>query len=107
MTVMTGSSAVRIADVASGGSPPSDDVYVSIRPEDLELHACRPRDALNVLEGRVALISYLGNFVEYVVESGGREWRVQVHPHDLFDIGAEVFLELPPACCLCLPRETA
>ena len=93
--------------MAAGGSPPSDDVYLSIRPEDVELHACRPRDALNVLEGRVALISYLGNFVEYVVESGGREWRVQVHPHDLFDIGAEVFLELPPACCLCLPRETA
>jgi iron(III) transport system ATP-binding protein len=101
-----GQSTVLCADVAQPGRTPGGDVYLSVRPEDLVVHAARPRDAVvNVLEGRVTLISYLGNFVEYVVRAAGRDWRVQAHPHELLEMGAEVFLELPPDRCLCLPAE--
>jgi hypothetical protein len=67
------------------------------------LQCARPPESPNVLLGRITFTSYLGNLVEYVVLSAGREWRVQAHPHDLFEVGAEVSLELPPAYCLCLP----
>jgi TOBE domain len=59
----------------------------------------------NVLQGTLAELSYLGNMVEYLVRADGREWRVQAHPHDLATVGADVWLELPPACCLCLPDQ--
>jgi ABC-type Fe3+/spermidine/putrescine transport system ATPase subunit len=91
------------ADVPPGGQPPHGDVYLSIRPEDIVLRSPGPADGPNTLAGRVTVISYLGNLVEYVVWAAGREWRVQAHPHQLFDVGAEVSLELPPAACLCLP----
>jgi ABC-type Fe3+/spermidine/putrescine transport system ATPase subunit len=91
------------ADVPAGGQPPTGEVYLSIRPEDMGLHCVRPAAIANVLSGRITFTSYLGNLVEYVVLAAGREWRVQAHPHDLFEVGAEVFVELPPASCLCLP----
>jgi iron(III) transport system ATP-binding protein len=91
------------ADVPAGGQPPIGEVYLSIRPEDVVLHCVPPAQVANVLSGRITFTSYLGNLVEYVVRSAGREWRVQAHPHDLFEVGADVFVELPPASCLCLP----
>jgi ABC-type Fe3+/spermidine/putrescine transport system ATPase subunit len=101
-----GERTILCADVSQSGRAPGGDVFLSVRPEDLVLHSARPRDSmLNVLEGRVTLISYLGNFVEYVVRAAGRDWRVQAHPHELLEMGAEVFLEIPPGRCLCLPGE--
>jgi iron(III) transport system ATP-binding protein len=93
------------ADSVRTDQPANGSVYLSVRPEDVVLHRCRPQNATNVLDGRITLTSYLGNLVEYVVEACGREWRVQVHPHDPFEVGATVFLELPPERCLCLPAE--
>jgi iron(III) transport system ATP-binding protein len=85
------------------GGPPSGHVYVSVRPEDVVLHNSPPSSTTNVLQGTLSEFSYLGNTVEYLVQAAGREWRVQAHPHDLFSVGSHVWLELPPACCLCLP----
>ena len=99
-----GPPALLYAHVAAGASAPDGDVFLSIRPEDVVIHVARPDRADNVLAGRITLISYLGNLVEYVVEAAGREWRAQAHPHDVFELGGEVFLELPPASCLCLRR---
>jgi iron(III) transport system ATP-binding protein len=95
------------ADVPLGGRPPSGDVYLSIRPEDIKLQSrsSSAADAPNTLLGRVTVIGYLGNLVEYLVLAAGQEWRVQAHPHELFEVGADVSLELPPAYCLCLPAE--
>jgi iron(III) transport system ATP-binding protein len=91
------------ADVPPGGQPPSGEVYLTIRPEDVVLRCSPLADAPNVLSGRIAFVNYLGNLVEYGVLCAGREWRVQAHPHALVEVGADVSLELPPACCLCLP----
>jgi ABC-type Fe3+/spermidine/putrescine transport system ATPase subunit len=78
-------------------------VYVSVRPEDVVLHGSPPSNTTNVLQGTLVEFSYLGNMVEYLVHAAGREWRVQAHPHDLLSVGSAVWIELPPACCLCLP----
>jgi ABC-type Fe3+/spermidine/putrescine transport system ATPase subunit len=89
------------------GGTLSGEVFVSVRPEHVVLHSTRPLDAPNVLAGRVEVLNYLGNLVDYVVRAHGREWRVQAHPQQVFETGSEVFLELPPEVCLCLPIDGA
>jgi iron(III) transport system ATP-binding protein len=84
---------------ASAGSS----VHVSVRPEDIKLHRQPPAGRPNVLEGRVASVGYLGNLVDYLVATEAQTWRVQSHPSESFAPQEKVYLELPPARCLCLP----
>jgi iron(III) transport system ATP-binding protein len=99
-------SARAVSSLPSGG-----EVYLSIRPEDIRLRGGSldlQGDALSVnvdsnLCGTVETVNYLGNFVEYVVQAAGQEWRVQAHPQDTFQVGDTVSLELPAERCLCLP----
>jgi iron(III) transport system ATP-binding protein len=84
---------------ATHGVRASGDVYLSIRPEDIRLS--RPAGG-NGLCGTVEAMNYLGNFVEYVVQAAGHEWRVQADPHATFRVGDQVGLEFSPERCLCL-----
>jgi ABC-type Fe3+/spermidine/putrescine transport system ATPase subunit len=95
---------VRVGDavVRARGTTSVRDVYISIRPEDIELTS-GPAEAPNGLCGAVEMVNYLGNFVEYVVRAGDHEWRVQTDPHGTFAVGDQVSLLLPPDRCLCLP----
>ena len=95
---------VRVGDavVRARGTTSVRDVYISIRPEDIELTS-GPAGAPNALCGAVEMVNYLGNFVEYVVRAGDHEWRVQTDPHGTFAVGDQVSLLLPPDRCLCLP----
>jgi ABC-type Fe3+/spermidine/putrescine transport system ATPase subunit len=85
---------------AASSVPSSGEVYLSVRPEDIRLHAGASGDGVC---GRVETVNYLGNFVEYVVQATGQEWRVQAHPQDIFQVGDTVSLEFSPERCLCLP----
>jgi ABC-type Fe3+/spermidine/putrescine transport system ATPase subunit len=84
--------------------PSSGEVYLSIRPEDIRLRGggldLQGGDGLC---GTVETVNYLGNFVEYVVQAAGQEWRVQAHPQDTFQVGDTVSLEFSPERCLALP----
>jgi iron(III) transport system ATP-binding protein len=96
--VQVGQNTFRARAVAS--LPPSGEVYLSIRPEDIRLRASTGGEGLG---GAVETVNYLGNFVEYVVQAAGQEWRVQAHPQDIFQVGDTVSLEFAPERCLCLP----
>ena len=85
---------------AASSLPSSGEVYLSIRPEDIHLQGGARGDGLC---GRVETVNYLGNFVEYVVQATGLEWRVQAHPQDIFQVGDTVSLEFSPDRCLALP----
>jgi iron(III) transport system ATP-binding protein len=85
---------------AASSAPSSGEVYLSVRPEDIRLRSGEHADGLC---GRVETVNYLGNFVEYVVQAAGQEWRVQTHPQDTFQVGDTVSLEFSPERCLALP----
>jgi ABC-type Fe3+/spermidine/putrescine transport system ATPase subunit len=85
---------------ATSGLPASGEVYLSIRPEDIRLRAGLHGEELC---GTVETVNYLGNFIEYVVQAAGQEWRVQAHPQDMFQVGDTVSLAVAPERCLALP----
>jgi ABC-type Fe3+/spermidine/putrescine transport system ATPase subunit len=96
------------AELQAAYSPPlqadrGSSVHVSVRPEDIQLHRQPPPGRPNVLEGQVASVGYLGNLVDYLVATEAQTWRVQAHPSEAFAPRDRVYLELPPARCLCLP----
>jgi putative spermidine/putrescine transport system ATP-binding protein len=70
----------------------SGEATLSIRPEDVRLHARRP-DA-PAFEGRVSFVRDVGRLVETLVRVGEQEVAVIGAPP--LDEGTEVWLELPP-----------
>lgn len=97
------SDGMRLQAQAPGNSGNRAEAYLSIRPEDIALHRSAPADRVNLLEGVIETVGYLGNLVEYLVRTRGFEWRVQAHPSESFSAGESIVLELPPERCLCLP----
>jgi iron(III) transport system ATP-binding protein len=80
---------------------PGEAVFLTIRPEEIQLHRQPPAAERNVLPGIVTTVGYVGNLVDYVVRTEGWSWRVQAHPGSAFAQDDPVYLELPPAASLC------
>ena len=81
---------------------PGKEVYVSIRPEDVEVFAEPPQDRENLFKGVIAHKAYLGNFLYFFVDVNGTRIQAQV-PHSLpQDEGQEVHLYLDPQKCMVL-----
>jgi iron(III) transport system ATP-binding protein len=90
-------SADGITEAAPGGK-----VFVSIRPEDVEVFSQPPQARENVFKGVIAHRAYLGNFLYFFVDVNGTRIQAQV-PHDLTqDEGQEVHLFLDPQKCIVL-----
>jgi iron(III) transport system ATP-binding protein len=82
---------------------PGMDVLVSARPEDLQLTATLPPDALNVLTGRVVHRVFLGEVADYLIDAGGQELRVRAKPELEFQIGQTLHIGISPQKCVALP----
>jgi iron(III) transport system ATP-binding protein len=81
---------------------PGRTVYVSIRPEDIEV-LTQPTEAReNVLKGTIVHKAYLGNFLYFFVSVNGTMIRVQVPHHLPQEEGQELFLSLNPQKCVIL-----
>jgi iron(III) transport system ATP-binding protein len=87
------------------GQPVSagQEVLVSARPEDLLLSSAPLADGLNVLKGKIAHRVFLGEVVDYLVDTGEGEIRVRAKPEADFAIGQAVHLGIPPQKCVALP----
>ncbi len=62
-----------------------------LRPEAVALFgpvAAQPGEGMQVLQGHILEVSYLGAYSEYLVEAGGAKLRV--HSNDDFDLNADV-----------------
>ena len=79
------------------------DVLVSARPEDLQLFDKPPGDGLNALTGKIAHRVFLGEVVDYLIDTGEGEIRVRAKPELDFHIGQAVHLGVPPQKCVALP----
>lgn len=81
-----------------------ENVYVSLRPEDVILHINEPTgtDNGNVVEAKVIDTVYLGNFLECRVDVNGHEVNIQIDHFEQLSNGQKVFISFQPAHALCL-----
>jgi ABC-type Fe3+/spermidine/putrescine transport system ATPase subunit len=77
-------------------------VYVSIRPEDVEILAQPTPARENLLKGTIVHKAYLGNFLYFFVSVNETMIRVQVSHHLPQEEGQELFLSLDPQKCVVL-----
>jgi len=77
-------------------------VAVVIRPEDVVVHTKKPSGALNILEGKVATVMFLGEYLDCSIEIGAR--TLQAHQPRSLELrrGDPVWVELPPSQCLAM-----
>jgi iron(III) transport system ATP-binding protein len=91
----------------AGGVAAGKPVWISIRPEDVEIGPAKASSGEdNRLEGTVASALYMGNCVDYHVEVGGARIRVQARADTPYREGDRVALTFPPTACVCIPGET-
>ena len=84
------------------GMTPGQAVYVSIRPEDVEVLAEPAPARGNVFKGTIAHKAYLGNFLYFFVNVNNTMIRVQVPHHLPQEEGQELMLSLDPQKCVIL-----
>ena len=78
----------------------ASDVLVAIKPENVLVSNKPHREAVNVFEGKVEVVSYLGGHMELLVSSGSQSIKIQSHPDDAgLEEGAKVYVKFPPNQC--------
>lgn len=97
LTVRTGDGMVRClapSPVATGAA-----VTLSIRPETIELRNVGAQATDNTLPAKVASRSFLGDVVEYDVQTSTQGVRVRMPPNIEFSLGQDVFVCFRQADC--------
>jgi len=89
---------VRVADPPSVGA--DDEVFVSIRPEELSLSAAAtPAAGDNAWSGTVSLATFIGEQIIYLVDVGEHRLEVHARPAEQFEIGSPVTVGANPQRC--------
>ena len=78
-------------------------VLVSARPEDFVLSDKLPGEGFNVLAGKIAHRVFLGEVVDYLIDTGEGEIRVRAKPEFDFRVGQLVQVSVSPQKCVALP----
>ena len=79
-----------------------EEMYASIRPEDVEVFTEPPPDRENLFKGTIAHKAYLGNFLYFFVNVNDTMVRVQVPHHLPQEEGQDLYLYLNPQKCMLL-----
>jgi iron(III) transport system ATP-binding protein len=89
-----------------GGLGEGDAVIITLRPENIGLlreHPGQPLDFVGtVLEGKVEIAAFMGDFLDCRIRVGDQPFRVKVHPSFSLVVGARVYLKLPKESCTLL-----
>jgi len=79
-----------------------DQVFASIRPEDVQIYDAPPQTGDNIIKGTIVHRAYLGNFLYFFVSVNDTMIRVQV-PHNVpQEEGQQLYLSLEPQKCMIL-----
>ena len=79
----------------------SDEIAVSVRPEDVHLSETAPDDArYNCLTGIVDQAVFLGEYLDLKVRLGEHEMLARAHPGLRAHAGARIYLRLDPDKCI-------
>ena len=93
---------VLCSDKGEAEAQPGKEIFVSIRPEDVEVMAEKPRDRENLFRGVIAHKAFLGSFLYFFVKVNDIMIQAQV-PHSLpQEEGEEIYLFLDPQKCMIL-----
>ena len=79
-----------------------EEVFASIRPEDVEIYAEPPQTGENLFKGTIAHKAYLGNFLYFFVNVNDTMIRAQVPHYVPQEEGQELYLVLNPKKCMIL-----
>ncbi|UCG39555.1 MAG: ABC transporter ATP-binding protein [bacterium] len=93
---------VLCATPAAAETEPGKSVFVSIRPEDVEVFDSPPPERENVFRGVIAHKAFLGNFLYFFVKVNGTMIQAQVPHHLPQEEGQEIYLLLDPGKCIIL-----
>lgn len=93
--------------IQAAGAPnvtAGENVYISLRPEDVLLHVNEPTgtDNGNVVEAKVIDTVYLGSFLECRVDVNGHEVNIQIDHFEQLSNNQTVFISFQPEHALCL-----
>jgi iron(III) transport system ATP-binding protein len=94
--------ALRCSGAAADAAEAGQQVFASIRPEDVEVYAESQPARENLFRGTIAHKAYLGNFLYFFVQVNGTEIRVQVPHHLPQEEGQEIYVYLNPEKCMVL-----
>ena len=95
---------LKIQALGGAGATKGDQLFISLRPEDITLHLKKPTGTShgNVFEGNVIDTIYLGSFLECRIDVGGHEVGIQIDHFEQLESGQKVFLSFLPDHGLCL-----
>jgi spermidine/putrescine ABC transporter ATP-binding subunit len=97
----------RLEAVPNGAVP--DRCVLAIRPENVAVGTAAPSNG-NVVHGRVAFVSYLGNTLRYDIEAqGGQILKADIRDpwhHEPFALGQNVTVSFPPSVTLAIADDT-
>ena len=79
-------------------------VLISVRPEDVELSETR-FEGSNVVQGRVDLKVFLGEYVDFQINIGERQLLARAHPSLRTEVGGTVFVRMNPTKCISIRSE--
>ncbi|MBU2512353.1 ABC transporter ATP-binding protein [bacterium] len=79
-----------------------DDVFASLRPEDVEVFADRPEGKDHCYKGTILNRAYLGNLLFFFIDLNGDKIRAQASHLQPFEEGQEVYVYLNPEKCILL-----
>ncbi|HLQ33877.1 MAG TPA: ABC transporter ATP-binding protein [Chloroflexota bacterium] len=94
----------QITAACPDGVQPGNKVTVSVRPENLTIHAQAPSTG-NVLPGEVEMFMFLGEIAECRVKVGGSTLRTRQHPNVFFAHGEGVHVQIPYEACTVISDE--
>jgi len=97
--------AIRLEALLPVGATKDKTVTVMIRPEDIAITRDTPDRDRNVLSGIVVSSSFLGNLVDYSVETARFVLRVQAARGTTFERAERVYLSVVPQRCIGIDPE--
>jgi iron(III) transport system ATP-binding protein len=89
----------QVQAVCPDGVAESDEVTLSIRPENIRLHTSEPAGTVNVFPGVLEKRTFLGEFLECGVRVGETAFVTRQHPTMRLRPGDQLYLELPIELC--------
>ena len=101
---VNGQTPLRLQAVGAPGANAGQNVFLSLRPEDIALHIAAPNGDAgpNVMTGRVIDTVYLGSFLECRVDVSGHEINIQIDHFEQLSPQQQVYLTFRPEHGLCL-----
>ena len=96
---------LRLEALLPAGTAKGETVTIMIRPEDIAITSEAPERDRNVLPGVVIGSSFLGNLVDYSVETARLVLHVQVPRGATFELAERVYLTVQPERCFGIGSE--